>query len=108
MPDDLLELAGNLLENAAKWARSRVWVTVTRHDTWLDFSVSDDGHGVAVAHLTELGERGRRLDQNTEGSGLGLAIVRDIVDAYGGTLTFGVAAAGGLLAQVRLPCARSD
>jgi signal transduction histidine kinase len=108
MPDDLLELAGNLLENAAKWARSRVWVTVTRHDTWLDFSVSDDGHGVAVAHLTELGERGRRLDQNTEGSGLGLAIVRDIVDAYGGTLTFDVAAAGGLLAQVRLPCARSD
>ncbi|MBK1693655.1 histidine kinase [Chromatium weissei] len=101
--DDLLELLGNLLENAAKWARSNVWITVTVNDTQLDIAVSDDGVGVAVPQLQRLGERGLRLDQNTEGSGLGLAIVRDIVDAYGGAVQFFVADCGGLLVRVRLP-----
>ncbi len=105
MPDDLLDLLGNLLENAAKWARSRVTVTVTTGADWVDIAVSDDGAGVAVEQLPRLGERGLRLDQHKEGSGLGLAIVRDIVDAYGGTVTFAAAAAGGLLARVRLPIA---
>ncbi|WP_338032705.1 HAMP domain-containing sensor histidine kinase [Chromatium okenii] len=105
MPDDLLDLLGNLLENAAKWARSSVTVTVTTDAEWLDIAVSDDGAGVAAAQLPRLGERGLRLDQHKEGSGLGLAIVRDIVDAYGGAVTFEAADAGGLLARVRLPVA---
>lgn len=103
MPDDLLDLLGNLLENAAKWARSSVAVTVTTGAEWLEIVVSDDGAGVAAAQLPRLGERGLRLDQQKEGSGLGLAIVRDIVDAYGGAVTFDAADAGGLLARVRLP-----
>lgn len=105
MPDDLLDLLGNLLENAAKWARARVTVMVTTDADWVEIAVSDDGAGVAAAQLPRLGERGLRLDQQKEGSGLGLAIVRDIVDAYGGAVTFAAAAAGGLLARVRLPIA---
>ena len=105
MPDDLLDLLGNLLENAAKWARARVTVMVTTDADWVEIAVSDDGAGVAAAQLPRLGERGLRLDQQKEGSGLGLAIVRDIVDAYGGAVTFDTADAGGLLARVRLPIA---
>jgi signal transduction histidine kinase len=105
MPDDLLDLLGNLLENAAKWARSSVTITVTTDADWVEITVGDDGAGVAAAQLPRLGERGLRLDQQKEGSGLGLAIVRDIVDAYGGAVTFETADAGGLLARVRLPVA---
>ncbi|WP_347338151.1 ATP-binding protein [Chromatium okenii] len=72
---------------------------------WVEITVGDDGAGVAAAQLPRLGERGLRLDQQKEGSGLGLAIVRDIVDAYGGAVTFETADAGGLLARVRLPVA---
>ena len=106
MPDDLLELLGNLLENAAKWARTCVCVTVTViPGERIEIRVSDDGPGVPAEQLPRLGERGRRLDQSKEGAGLGLAIARDVVDAYGGELMFGQAVEGGLMVSVRLPSA---
>lgn len=102
MPDDILELLGNLLENAAKWACSRVDVQVDAGPE-VEIAISDDGPGVAAEHRHRLGERGVRLDEHKDGSGLGLAIVRDVVDAYGGTLSFDSAPHGGLVARVRLP-----
>lgn len=103
-PDDLMELLGNLLENAAQWARARVLVTVNMGDR-VEVQIEDDGPGVPPDQLSRLGERGLRLDERREGSGLGLAIARDVVDAYGGALLFAAAPHGGLSVRVRLPAA---
>ncbi|MBK1702013.1 sensor histidine kinase [Thiococcus pfennigii] len=100
--DDLLELLGNLLENAAKWARRRVHIEVTAGER-IAIRIGDDGPGVAAEQLPRLGERGLRLDERKDGSGLGLAIARDVVDAYGGELRFDLAAEGGLAVDVALP-----
>lgn len=102
--DDLLELLGNLLENAAKWARHRVEIAVVRVSVGqVELRISDDGPGVAPEHWSRLGERGLRLDAHQAGTGLGLAIVRDVVEAYGGLLGFERADLGGLRVWVRLP-----
>lgn len=100
--DDLLELLGNLLENAAKWARTEVDIQVTAGDR-IEIDIEDDGPGVPAEQIPRLGERGLRLDERREGSGLGLAIARDVVDAYGGALDFERASKGGLSVRVRLP-----
>ncbi|MBB1126153.1 sensor histidine kinase [Thiospirillum jenense] len=105
MPDDLFDLLGNVLENAAKWARSNVWIAANVTGNWVQIDISDDGTGVAEMQLSRLGERGLRLDQHKDGSGLGLAIVRDIVDAYGGAVRFECAANSGLIVRVQLPLA---
>ncbi len=102
LEDDLHELLGNLLENAAKWARARVRVEVQAGER-VDLRIADDGPGVPAAELSRLGERGLRLDESKDGSGLGLAIVRDIADAYGADLSFGAASEGGLAVTVALP-----
>ncbi len=106
MPEDLIELFGNLLENASKWARSRVEIRAQLGPTEVALEVADDGPGVDEAHWLRLGERGLRLDEQQSGYGLGLAIVRDIVDAYGGRLAFGRAELGGLSVRVSLPLAK--
>jgi signal transduction histidine kinase len=106
--DDLMELMGNLLENAAKWADSRVHIRVAGGDDTVRITIADDGPGVPAAQLHRLGERGLRLDQRRAGSGLGLAIARDISDAYGGALSFAKADAGGLGVEVVLPRAGQD
>jgi signal transduction histidine kinase len=100
--DDLLELLGNLLENAAKWARTQVDIRVTAGDR-IEISIEDDGPGVPVEQIPRLGERGLRLDERREGSGLGLAIARDVVDAYGGVIRFEPATQGGLSVRIQLP-----
>ncbi|WP_040731467.1 sensor histidine kinase [Thiocapsa marina] len=100
--DDLLELLGNLLENAAKWARNEVDIRVTAGDR-IEICIEDDGPGVPAEQTPRLGERGLRLDERREGSGLGLAIARDVVDAYGGALDFERASKGGLSVRVWLP-----
>jgi len=101
--EDLLELLGNLLDNACKWCTHRVSLTVTRGDG-LCFVVEDDGPGCAADMLDALTARGFRADESRPGSGLGLAIVRDIVEGYDGRLVFGRSAAlGGLRVEVSLP-----
>ncbi|KAA6185324.1 HAMP domain-containing histidine kinase [Thiohalocapsa marina] len=105
VPDDLLELLGNLLENAAKWARSQVRVQVSSAGPWIEIDIADDGPGVPVAQVSRLGQRGLRLDEEKDGTGLGLAIVRDIVDACGGGLHFAPVETGGLRVRLRLPAA---
>ena len=100
--EDLLELLGNLLENACKWCRHRVSVQVTS-DAGLCVRVEDDGPGCMMEPLDALTRRGYRADESQPGSGLGLAIVRDIVESYSGSLQFSPSVAlGGLQVEVRL------
>ena len=102
--EDLLELLGNLLDNACKWADSRVLVGAGEDGEGYWLGVEDDGPGIAPAQREAVVARGNRLDEQVSGHGLGLAIVRDIAQACGGTLTLEDSAAlGGLRARVRLP-----
>ncbi len=101
--EDMLELLGNLLDNACKWARSRVRVRVDGAPG-LEIAVEDDGPGASAQALRALTERGRRVDESVTGHGLGLGIVRDVVEQYGGELRFDRSAdLGGLQVVVRLP-----
>ncbi len=103
---DLDEMLGNLVENAAKYGGGRLFVTVEpAADGFAQILVEDDGVGIALAQRDQLFTRGARLDTTgKEGTGLGLAIVRDVAEIYGGTITLGESEdLGGLLAKLRLP-----
>ncbi|AOL94481.1 Sensor histidine kinase [Porphyrobacter sp. LM 6] len=108
---DLDELLGNLIENAAKYGGGSVFVTIDPHesDTPHDPAqcliwVEDDGPGIPEAERTRIFDRGVRLDTEKPGTGLGLAIVRDVAEIYGGSVTLGTSEdLGGLLVELRLP-----
>ncbi len=102
--EDMLELLGNLLDNACKWATSTVQCSIQGGEV-ISIQVSDDGGGLNDEDIHTLTQRGVRLDENVEGHGLGLAIIGDIVKLYGGTLKFYRAhSLGGLCVEVQLPC----
>lgn len=103
--EDLLELLGNLLDNACKWCSSRVRLDAkAMTDNGVIFTVEDDGPGCPESTLDDLTRRGFRVDESKPGTGLGLAIVRDIVESYDGQLSFDHSdKLGGLRVQVRLP-----
>lgn len=100
---DLEEMAGNLLDNACKWARAHVRVSAEGGDESLALLVDDDGPGLPPDRREEVFERGRRLDETREGSGLGLAVVRDLAELYGGKVTLAESPLGGLRVRLRLP-----
>ncbi len=103
--EDMLELIGNLLDNASKWAKGQVAFTASLVDD-LHLTVEDDGPGIPESEYEDLTTRGVRLDESTQGSGLGLAIIKDIVDYYDGELRFSRSdALGGLRVDIRLPAA---
>ncbi len=102
---DFDELVGNLLENAAKWCKSRVNVTVTRNDDGMEVKVDDDGPGLPAEHRAKALERGKRLDESEPGTGLGLSIVSELADIYGGRLHLEDSPIGGLRARLVLPAA---
>ena len=105
--EDLEEMAGNLVDNACKWAVARIAVEAGALDGGRFFlSVGDDGVGLRADERMRAMERGERLDESVPGSGLGLAIVRDIAKLYGGSITLGVSALGGLEARLELPRAQ--
>lgn len=99
---DLLEMVGNLIENAAKWARHQVTVSITQGPDGLVLQVEDDGPGVDPSKYSEILRRGVRMDERAPGSGLGLAIVSELVALYRGELSFSTSALGGLSAKVML------
>src|SRR5690554_2194287 len=102
-PQDLQELVGNLLENALRWADSRV-ILAGRSEaggSWLE--VEDDGPGMSEAQRRQAMARGARLDEVRSGSGLGLAIVADLVALHGGSLSLDRSRLGGLAVRVWLP-----
>ncbi len=102
---DLQEMLGNLLDNACKWARSRIRISADRADGWLHIRIEDDGPGVPHAQRPAILQRGVRADERTPGSGLGLSIVSDLVQLYEGTLTLEDAALGGLRVELTVPAA---
>lgn len=102
---DFDELVGNLLENAAKWCKSRINVTVTRTDDGMEVIVDDDGPGLPVEHRAKALERGKRLDESEPGTGLGLSIVNELADIYGGSFHLEDSPIGGLRARLVLPAA---
>jgi signal transduction histidine kinase len=103
---DLEELLVNLIDNACKWARSRVRVSAAVAADRLRLVVEDDGKGLAEAERETVFQRGLRLDEAVPGSGLGLAIVRDIAKLYGGHFELTESPLGGLAARLELPRAR--
>jgi signal transduction histidine kinase len=100
---DLEEMTGNLIDNACKWAASRVQVRCVKQGARLTVTVEDDGPGLTPDQRAQVGERGERLDESVPGSGLGLAIVRDISKLYGGFFTLDASPMGGVLARLELP-----
>ena len=93
-PDDLSEALGNLVENAARHARSRVAVRTRREADWLIVTVADDGPGIPPEQMEEALQRGGQLDRSGNGAGLGLAIVHDIAEAWGGRVAIRTSATG--------------
>jgi signal transduction histidine kinase len=109
---DLEEMVGNLVDNACKWADSRVFIEVrvprageAASGPMLHVIVDDDGRGLSAAERAQVSRRGQRLDESKPGSGLGLSIVVDLAALYGGSLTLGTAPIGGLRAELVLPAA---
>ncbi len=102
---DLEEMLGNLLDNACKWARSRVQVSAGRQADRFVLTVEDDGDGLQETQRAEVLKRGRRLDESVPGTGLGLSIVVDLASLYGGRFELGDAELGGLAAVLILPAA---
>lgn len=103
---DLDEILGNLIENAAKYGGGSVFVTVDAEPTSPDcvIWVEDDGAGIPPEKRGEIFSRGARLDTDKPGTGLGLAIVRDVAEIYGGRVALGESEdLGGLLVQLSLP-----
>lgn len=101
--EDLDEMLGNLLDNACKWARSRVVVSSSIDGDRISISVDDDGPGLDPSMRAQVLQRGVRADQQVRGSGLGLAIVSDLAELYGGAVTLETSALGGTRARLELP-----
>ena len=105
---DLLEIVGNVMENACKWSAGKVKVTAEpAGDSQLRLIVEDDGPGLPPERREEVLQRGARLDEKTPGSGLGLSIVDELARAYGGSIRLDASALGGLKVEIHLPRAES-
>ena len=107
---DLEEMAGNLLDNACKWSRGKIAVTMAAERTpsqqFVLIRIEDDGPGLTEQEAEKVLRRGVRLDEKTPGSGLGLDIVKELVDVYGGSLQLRRSVLGGVLAELKLPAAK--
>jgi len=102
---DLEEMAGNLIDNACKWAKSEVTVSCESDHNRLTLIIEDDGPGIAEEELETITRRGKRLDESMPGHGHGLGIAKDIAQLYGGSLKLGRSDMGGLMAKLDLPAA---
>jgi two-component system sensor histidine kinase PhoQ len=100
---DLMELCGNILDNACKAADSIVNVTVVENKEWLTVTIEDDGPGIPESERSTLLARGTRLDAYAEGQGIGMAIVSDLIAIYEGKLHIEKSPLGGASIQIKLP-----
>ena len=100
--EDLLELLGNLLDNACKWADAEVRLSLVQEGEGYRLWVDDDGPGIAAERREAVLGRGTRLDEQVTGHGLGLGIVRDMVEAWGGSLSLEDSPLGGLRVAISL------
>lgn len=100
--NDLTELIGNLLDNAAKWARDRVVISIEDLESTVLITVEDDGPGIPIEHRTRVFDVGTRLDEAKPGTGLGLAIARDLTSLYDGRLWIDQSRIGGAALKLAL------
>jgi signal transduction histidine kinase len=114
--EDLEEIIGNIMENASKWGRSKIHLTlqaiqkreaVEGGNNAFEILIEDDGEGLPAEKMAEALKRGKRIDESKPGTGLGLAIVQDTVREYGGHLGLMQASLGGLAVQITLPAVAS-
>ncbi len=103
---DLDEMLGNLLENAAKWARGRIDISATVAEAAVTIRIDDDGPGIPESRRIDVLSRGVRADETAPGFGFGLAIVRDLAEVYGGTIRLDASPSGGTRAELTLPSPR--
>lgn len=105
--EDLEEVVGNIMENAAKWGRSKIHIAVRRvtdlQAAMFEIVIEDDGAGLPADKMADALKRGKRIDESKPGTGLGLAIVQDTAREYGGRLGLSKAALGGLAVLIVLP-----
>src|SRR5690606_24728723 len=101
--EDMLELLGNLMDNACKWARQHVELDIHTRDQHYELFIDDDGPGIAPELREQVIARGARMDEQVQGHGLGLGIVRDILEHCGGELALASSALGGLRVAIKLP-----
>ena len=102
---DIEDILGNLLDNARKWAKSRVSITAYPEGSNLIIVVDDDGPGIPTDRIDDVLVRGVRLDRAVPGAGVGLSIVKDLIELNGGALRLSASTANGLRAKVKLPFA---
>jgi signal transduction histidine kinase len=103
---DVDEMFGNLVDNAFKWASSRVRVSMRREQDKITLMIEDDGAGLGEDATIDVLRPGRRLDESAPGYGFGLPITRELAELYGGSLALGSSELGGLIACLTLPVAR--
>ena len=101
--EDLDEMLGNLLDNACKWARTRIKLNCSKKGDRIVITVDDDGPGIHPSIQEAIMQRGVRADEAVPGSGLGLAIVRDVAEIYGGSISLAASPMGGARARLTLP-----
>ncbi|MCP3666662.1 MAG: GHKL domain-containing protein [Gammaproteobacteria bacterium] len=92
---DLLEVLGNLIENAYKYCGHQVDISVSKQDRELRITIDDDGPGIAREKLTEVLKRGHRIDETTPGQGIGLSVAHEIITLYDGSLEIEQSVLGG-------------
>ncbi len=103
---DLEEMVGNLVDNAALHGGGRVFITIGGDADSVEILIEDDGRGISAADRARLFARGERLDTDKPGTGLGLAIARDVAEIYGGSIALEESEdLGGLLVRLTLPAA---
>ncbi|WP_166362934.1 ATP-binding protein [Pseudomonas akapageensis] len=106
--EDVLEILGNLLDNACKWADAEVHLTITEMAQLYRLWIDDDGPGIPESSRQDVLNRGARLDEQVSGHGLGLGIVRDTVEAWGGRMALQESPLGGLRVSIELPARIRD
>jgi signal transduction histidine kinase len=104
---DFDEMAGNLLDNAFKWARGKVSIRGVRQDALIALTIEDDGRGLSVDERARVLRPGERLDESAPGFGFGLSITRELAELYGGDVALGASPLGGLCVTLRLPAANA-
>jgi signal transduction histidine kinase len=102
-PQDFDEMAGNLMENAFKWARGQVAIRAMPDLAMTRLVIEDDGSGLRPEQIEKVLRPGERLDESAPGFGFGLSITRELAELYGGSVEFGTSELGGLLVSLRLP-----
>lgn len=105
---DLEDLFGNLLDNARKWARSRVEVVAKQKDGTIQIAIEDDGPGIEADRVDDVLSGGARLDRSVPGTGIGLAVAKDLAELHGARLDLGRSTCGGLRAVIQFPTAGSS